>query len=129
MTDDAKTTAGRRARPLRSCLQPYLKGLRSDVSYSVGHDAEIVAEEDFRYTLYRVPVTASDGTGYRHLLIVPTSVGAASFDVGMALLEEQSIEVDAGDLDTVERIAEALRTRYPSLTAFPPPTRLNRFFV
>ncbi len=98
-----------------------------DRSWNVGSDAVIVAEQDGFYTLYAVAVTASDGSWHRHLLVVPTNTGAASFDVGLALLEVDSIEVDAGRFETAERLANALKRDYRRYRAFPPPAALNRF--
>lgn len=98
-----------------------------DLHYEVGPNAAIVAEQDGFYTLYAVVVTASDGSRYRHLLMVPTNVSAVSFDVGLALLEADSIEVDAGCFEKAERLASALKWDYRRYRAFPTPAELNRF--
>lgn len=86
-----------------------------------------MAEQDSFYTLYRVAVTASDGSRYRHLLVVPTNVSAVSFDVGLALVEEDSVEADLGQLRRIEQLANALKGDYRRYRAFPPPAELNRF--
>ncbi len=99
----------------------------TELSYHVGTDAFIVAERDSFYTLYAVAVTASDGSVYRHLLVVPYNVSAASFDVGLALLEADSARADAGDFRRVEQLASALKWKRQRYRAFPPPPELNRF--
>ena len=86
-----------------------------------------MAECDFRYTLYRVEVVASDESRYRHLLIVPTNVSAVSFDVGLALVEADSVEADAGRFAEIERLAAAVQWNYRQVRTFPPPGELNRF--
>lgn len=105
----------------------YRRQLGPAPSYSVAADAVIVAESDYAYTLYRVGVVASDGSRYRHLLIVPTNVSAASFDVGIALLETDSVAADAGRFADIERLAAAVKWDYRRYRTFPPPSGLNRF--
>jgi hypothetical protein len=95
--------------------------------YRVAPDASIVAEWDYFYTLYAVAVTASDGRVSRHLLIVPSNVSAVSFDVGLALLEEDSAQVDAGNFKRVEQLASALKRDGKRYRTFSPPRELNRF--
>jgi len=106
---------------------PYLKGRCSDLAYSVGANAVIVAEQDYFHTLYQVAVTASDGSAYRHLLIVPTNVSAVSFDVGLALEEAVSAEADMGRFAEVERSANAMKWDFRRYHTFPPPPGFNRF--
>ncbi len=106
---------------------PCLKGRRSDLAYSVGANAVIVAEQDYFYTLYQVAATASDGSAYRHLLIVPTNVSAVSFDVGLALEEAVSAEADMGRFAEVERLANAMKWDFRRYHTFPPPLGFNRF--
>jgi len=108
-------------------LRAYLKTGGASPSYTVGSDAAITAEREGWYTLYRVAVAASDGGWFRHLLVVPTNVSAVSFDVGLALVERDSVEADAGRFDRVERIASALKWNHRRYRTFPPPTELNRF--
>jgi hypothetical protein len=108
-------------------LEPYLKSGKIGLDYQVGPGAEIVTEEDFWYTLYRVQVRASDGSQYRHLLVVPTNISAASFNVGIALLESDSDDADAGRFETVERLPQACKSDHGRFRVFPPPSELNRF--
>lgn len=105
----------------------YKRRSGASLAYDVEAGAVIVAEKDFFYTLYKVGVVASDGMRYRHLLIIPTNISAVSFEVGLALLEKESIEADAGNFDQIERLASAVQTNYRDYRTFPPPTELNRF--
>lgn len=115
-------------RPTGSRLFPaYLRPRGIVPDYSVEADGVIVAERDHAYTLYRIGVTASDGSRHRHLLIVPTNVGAVSFDVGLALVEADSVAADAGRFARIERLAGAVRWDYRRYRCFPPPPSLNRF--
>lgn len=119
---DAVVSRHKRRGPLAAYLNDGVKR-----RYRVEPDAFIVAERDFFYTLYAVAVTASDGSMYRHLLIIPTNVSAVSFDVGLALLEADSAQADAGNFGRVEQLASALKWDRQRYRAFPPPPELNRF--
>jgi len=99
----------------------------ASLSYEVGTGAIVVAARDGFYTLYAATVTASDASRYRHLLIVPTNVSAASFDIGLALLEADSVEADAGRFGRIEQLASALKWDHRRYRTFPPPPDLNRF--
>ncbi len=122
LASDSSASRRQRRGPLAAYMQD-----GAALSYEVGSGAIVVAERDGFYTLYAVAVTASDGSGYRHLLIVPTNVGAASFDVGLALLETDSVEADADRFGRVETLASALKWDHRRYRAFPPPPGLNRF--
>jgi hypothetical protein len=124
-----QTVASGAAAPRRKRHGPLVAYRNEGVgpSYEVGSGAIVVAERDGFYTLYAVAVTASDGSRYRHLLIVPSNVGAVSFDMGLALLEADSVEADAGRFDRVEQLASALKWDHRRYRAFPPPAELNRF--
>lgn len=125
MTCMSDVAARRRNKAKR--LAAYLNSHQPDLRYDVAAEATLVAEEEGLFTLYRVAVTASDGSLYRHLLVVPTNVSAASFDVGLALVEADSVDADAGRFDGVEQLASALKWDYRRYRIFPPPVELNRF--
>ena len=99
----------------------------SDVGFRVGSDAKLVSEYDYLYSLYAVDVIATDGSAYRHMLVVPYPNGIASHDVGLALFEADSALADAGDFARIERLAAALARNFRRYRAFPPPTELHRF--
>lgn len=127
--DEASTVASDASASRRKRRGPLVAYMNdgAGLSYEVGSGGIIVAERDFFYTLYAVAVTASDGNRYRHLLIVPSNVSAASFDIGLALLEADSVEADAGRFGRVEQLASALKWDHRRYRAFPPPAELNRF--
>ncbi len=103
----------------------YLQRDGERVSYLIGADPRIVHEVAYRLTLFATQVSASDGARYRHLLVVPLSHGAASFSTALALLEEDSARVDAGDIGVIDRLADAVAWDFRRYRTFPSP--LGRF--
>ena len=106
----------------------YLKGDEADLTYRLVSDPEIVSEVESRYTLYKVDVSACDGSRYRHVLVVPLSHGAVSYSAGLALIEEDSAKADAGDFAEVARLANAVSWDFRRYRTYPAP-ELGRFVL
>lgn len=73
-------------------------------------------------------VTASDGTTGRHVLVVPVAVGAVSISVGISLLEDDSRKVDAGDIEGIAALANAVQGGFRGFRTFPA-NELGRFVL
>lgn len=88
----------------------------------------LVAERDYQFSLYEVDVIASNGQTGRHVLAVPVAISAVSVTVGVLLLEEDSLKVDAGNLEDVASLANAVQGGFQRFRTFPA-NELGRFVL
>lgn len=96
--------------------------------YTLGETRTLVAERDYLFSLYAVDVVVSNGNTGRHVLADPVAMSAVSFTVGVLLTEEDSLKVDAGDIDTVVTLANAVQGGYRRFRTFPA-NELGRFVL
>jgi hypothetical protein len=89
---------------------------------------ELVAERDYQFSLYAVQVVASNGLTGRHVLAVPIAISAVSITVGVLLTEEDSLKVDAGCIDDIASLANAVQGGYQRFRTFPA-NELGRFVL
>lgn len=98
----------------------YLRPPGPEPRYEMAVERQLVAEEEWLYSLYAVDVRVSDGRTGRHVVALPCAVGAASFTAGILLTETDSMRVDAGDTAHVSRLASAVRSMgYRRFRTFP----------
>jgi len=96
--------------------------------YSLAEQRELVAERDYQFSLYAVQVVASNGLTGRHVLAVPVAMSAVSFTVGVLLTEEDSLKVDAGRIEDIASLANAVQGGYQRFRTFPA-NELGRFVL
>lgn len=88
----------------------------------------LVAERDYQFSLYEVDVIVSNGQTGRHVIAVPVAISAVSVTVGVLLLEEDSLKVDAGNLEDVASLANAVQGGFQRFRTFPA-NALGRFVL
>jgi hypothetical protein len=96
--------------------------------YTLAEARTLVAEREYRFSLFAVDVVASDGMVGRHVLAVPIAISAVSITVGVLLTEEDSRKVDEGDIEGVVSLANAVQGSYQSFRTFPA-NELGRFVL
>ncbi len=96
--------------------------------YSLAEQRELVAERDYQFSLYAVQVVASNGLTGRHVLAVPIAISAVSITVGVLLTEEDSLKVDAGRIEDIASLANAVQGGYQRFRTFPA-NELGRFVL
>jgi hypothetical protein len=87
-----------------------------------------VAERAYQFSLYAVDVVVSNGLTGRHVLAVPVAISAVSITVGVLLTEEDSRKADAGDIEGIASLANAVQGNYRHFRTFPA-NELGRFVV
>lgn len=106
----------------------YLKRPGEQPSFRIGEVRNLVAEHDYLYSLYDADVTDGSDSHWRHLLVIPAAMSAASFSVGLALDDADSRKIDAGDLDWVATLAGNVQYAYRRYRVFPA-NELGRFVL
>lgn len=106
----------------------YLRPPGEEPRYELGEARTLLHEQESLYSLYAIDVTASNGLQGRHVLVVPTCVGAASFSVGVLLTERDSAKADAGDFHDIGQLAIDVQRAYRKFRTFPA-AGLERFYV
>jgi hypothetical protein len=96
--------------------------------YCLAGQRELVAEREYRFSLYAVQVVVSDGLTGRHVLAVPIAISAVSLTVGVLLTEEDSLRVDAGYIEDIASLANAVQGGYRRFRTFPA-NELGRFVL
>lgn len=96
--------------------------------YTLAQARTLIAERDYRFSLFAVDVVASNGMTGRHVLAVPVAISAVSITVGVLLTEEDSRKVDAGDIDGIASLANAVQGSYQRFRTFPA-NELGRFVL
>ncbi|MGT2479719.1 hypothetical protein ACU4GR_14370 [Methylobacterium oryzae CBMB20] len=96
--------------------------------YVMAAERTLIAECAYRFSLYAVDVVASDGLTGRHVLAVPVAISAVSITVGLVLTEEDLRRADAGDLDGIASLAQAVQSGYRRFRTFPA-NELGRFVL
>ena len=96
--------------------------------YSLGKRRVLVAEQDYRFSLYEVDVVVSNGQTGRHVLAVPVAISAVSITVGILLSEEDSRNVDAGNIEDIASLANAVQGGFQGFRTFPA-NELGRFVL
>ena len=79
----------------------------------------LIVERDYAFSLYAVDVVVSNGMSGRHVLAVPGAISAVSVTVGVMLTEEDSRKADAGDIDAIASLANAVQGRFRPFRTFP----------
>ena len=87
-----------------------------------------MAERDYQFSLYAVDVVASNGMRGRHVLAVPVAISAVSITVGVLLTEEDSRKADAGEMEAIASLANAVQGGYQRFRTFPA-NELGRFLL
>lgn len=88
----------------------------------------LIAERDYQFSLYAVAVTVSNGTSGRHVLAVPVAISAVSITVGLMLTEADSRKADAGELEAIASLANAVQYGFRRFRTFPA-NELGRFVL
>jgi hypothetical protein len=96
--------------------------------YALAAARILVAERDYQFSLYAVDVVVSNGMTGRHVLAVPVAISAVSITVGVLLTEEDSLKVDAGDIEGIASLANAVQGGYQRFRTFPA-NELGRFVL
>jgi hypothetical protein len=96
--------------------------------YSLGERRVLVSERDYKFSLYEVDVVVSNGQAGRHVLAVPVAISAVSLTVGVLLIEEDSRKVDAGNIEDIASLANAVQGGFQRFRTFPA-TELGRFVL
>ena len=96
--------------------------------YALAEARTLVAERDYQFSLYAVDVVVSNGRAGRHVLAVPVAISAVSITVGILLTEEDSLKVDAGEIEVVASLANAVQGGYQRFRTFPA-NELGRFVL
>ncbi|WEK03249.1 MAG: hypothetical protein P0Y65_13710 [Candidatus Devosia phytovorans] len=97
-------------------------------SYTMAASRLLVAERDYQFSIYAVDVIVSTGQTGRHVLAVPVAISAVSFTVGVLLTEEDSCKVDAGDIEDLASLANAVQGGFRRFRTFPA-NELGRFVL
>lgn len=87
-----------------------------------------MAERDYQFSLYAVDVVVSNALTGRHVLAVSVAISAVSITVGVLLTEEESLNVDAGDIEVIASLANAVQGSYQRFRTFPS-NELGRFIL
>ena len=106
----------------------YLRTSDPEPHYRLAERRLLVAERDYQFSLYAVDVVASDGVTGRHVLAVPVAISAVSLTVGVLLTEEDSLKVDAGDIEHIVSLANAVQGGFKRFRTFPA-NELGRFVL
>jgi hypothetical protein len=96
--------------------------------YALAEARTLVTERDYQLSLYAVDVVVSNGTTGRHVLAVPVAISAVSITVGVLLTEEDSLKVDASDIEGIASLANAVQGSYRRFRTFPA-NELGRFVL
>ena len=97
-------------------------------SYTLAEARTLVAEREYQFSLYAVDVVASNGMTGRHVLAVPVAISAVSITVGVLLTEADSLKVDAGAIEGIAALANAVQGGYQRFRTFPA-NELGRFIL
>lgn len=103
-----------------------LKG--DEPQYLLKGSRTLIAERDYAFSLYAVDVVVSNGMSGRHVLAVPVAISAVSITVGVMLTEEDSRKADAGDIDAIASLANAVQGGFRRFRTFPA-NELGRFVL
>ena len=96
--------------------------------YRLGERRVLVSERDYQFSIYEVDVVVSNGTTGRHVLAVPVAISAVSITVGVLLIEEDSCKVDAGKIEDIASLANAVQGGFQRFRTFPS-NDLGRFVL
>ena len=96
--------------------------------YSLGDSRVLVSERDYQFSIYEVDVVVSNGQIGRHVLAVPVAISAVSVTVGVLLMEEDSRKVDAGHIEDIASLANAVQGGFRRFRTFPA-NELGRFVL
>ena len=88
----------------------------------------LVSERDYQFSIYEVDVVVSNGKTGRHVLAVPVAISAVSITVGVLLIEEDSRKGDAGNIEDIASLANAVQGGFQSFRTFPA-NELGRFVL
>lgn len=106
---------------MKASRSVYLRRSGGQPTYRLGALGRLVAEFPNLFTVYEVNILASDGRRHRHALEIPVAVSAVSFSVGLALEEEDSRRVEAGDTDGIRCLAGNVQYAFSRFRTFPVP--------
>ena len=87
----------------------YRRALGKEPRCSLGERRALVSERDYQFSIYEVDVVVSNGQTGRHVLAVPVAISAVSITVGVLLIEEDSCKVDAGKIEDIASLANAVQ--------------------
>ena len=107
---------------------PYRRLPGEEPSYVLAEPRTLVCERDYQFGLYAVEAVASNGLVGRHVLAVPVAISAVSFTVGVLLTEEDSRKADAGEIEGIAALANAVQGGYRRFRTFPA-NELGRFVL
>jgi len=96
--------------------------------YSLGKRRVLVSERDYQFSIYEIDVVVSNGQIGRHVLAVPVAISAVSVTVGVLLIEEDSRKVDAGNIEDIAALANAVQGGFGRFRTFPA-NELGRFVL
>jgi hypothetical protein len=96
--------------------------------YTLADTRTLVTERDYQFSLYAVDVMVSNGLTGRHVLAIPVAISAVSITVGVLLTEEDSLKVDAGEIEAIASLANAVQGSYRRFRTFPA-NELGRFVL